>query len=382
MPATEISIQPEEFSSADAGWLGIVVAGAITLVGFALSVGSALSWLREWRAARRVSGEPPLEGRLGIVVGVVERLEDDAEEGPVVVASVEQKGTYETNKGATVAIQWRAIGPVRTTARAFGLRLDGGALARVEPGAKTTLVDELDHTEELGHLHRKRFARLEPGERAQVRAVAESAAAPGDGYRSAARTLVLRPDEKGRLWVAAHLALTSAAARRALGHAGLALAMLAAAIGARVAADDFLALSSRGAVATAEGRSIAIRSYRHKGRLYVEYTLTAQGLEAAEGLAFAGQISETAARELVAPGSLEGTTATPQPERTVRVSYLPDRPSVHVLGGRPGLSGGAGAALWVLSVGAFVVLLVGRLSLGRPWWRRDSVDEREPYRSA
>lgn len=143
---------------------GDAAIGVVGGTGLALLVTAALFWwlarrLRRQVAVERASlGEQSLQlvDGMAALAGTVE-VDDDG--GPPVTVTVEERRK---------STDWRVAAQV-VAARPFVLRLANGTGVRVDPGADPVLRDALEAEEMIDRDHRRRVARLSPGEQVFVR---------------------------------------------------------------------------------------------------------------------------------------------------------------------------------------------------------------------
>lgn len=156
---------------------------------------------RAFVAERSVSApDEPLAVGFRVLTGDVET---DGPE-PALVVAIEQAGTEASNKG-NWSTTWTEVR--RTVdARPFYLALPSGERVRVEPDAKTFLVDDLDVSERRTLDRRTRAATLTAGERATVAGLLTRGFNPRaneTGYRHAEGGFILVPPEGDRMIVSA-----------------------------------------------------------------------------------------------------------------------------------------------------------------------------------
>jgi hypothetical protein len=194
--------------SSRASFTTSLVAVLVITVGL-FGVPFVIAVLGEWRARRRAAAlRLAVEGRLGplkpgetVLAGVIE---SDDSPGRVVAVEMQQVRVTYAVKGGTQT-RWDEVSR-EVSARPFHLRLEDGRSVRVEPDARTFVVDALDGTRNEFADRRVRSAEVSVGDRVFV----IGTLAPGfdprvqvqSGYRGQrSEALVLRPPAGGRMLV-------------------------------------------------------------------------------------------------------------------------------------------------------------------------------------
>jgi hypothetical protein len=210
---------------------------------------AALAWihLRRARTERAIVAHGPLTDGPQRIAGVVEAV--GAENGPPLVARVDQTGKEWQGKGGT-RHTWQEVRR-EVIARPFHLRRADGTLVRVEPDEATILEAPLERTERHSHDARTRVAEVGPG--AIVRVLGELHGASGPSTDAAYRGPpgpLLRP-ERGAPMIVSAEPPGEAARRRARFHGLWCLVFVAIAsvlVGATI--DDMVLLVDGTVVST------------------------------------------------------------------------------------------------------------------------------------
>ena len=173
-------------------YLSWLVTGILVAL-VALSVVRMVRARRRARAADRAFEAPvPTQPGPAVVCGTVEYARDRQE---AVRVEILQEGREWRQKGGW-RHKWCEVGR-ETIAMPFYLRCCDGGRVRVEPGAKVTLMGELDRIDHRAPAQRMVIAELHPGARVIVEGVLHEAfdpeAASTTGYRDHGMGRVLKP---------------------------------------------------------------------------------------------------------------------------------------------------------------------------------------------
>lgn len=372
---TRVDLLPQDHASTDASWLVLVLACVVLVVCFSWSALAIVTNARRWWAIRRAArGELPAEGREGVLLGKVALAPDDEGEGPPVVAEMTFEHHDVRRQKGQVARHWTAS-PLETRARPFDLVLASGERVRVEPGTRVRLLDTLEIIEGSGPV-RVKAARLSVGEEAQIAGRIELRAAPGDGYRGAAKTRVLRPpgDGDGEQWMASHDALLQAATTRVGGHTFWLVAFFVVAALVRAAAGDFLRLHREGKVVEAVALTVESEQRKNKNNVYYLYFVTATHPDAGP-VTLRGEVHSGKLDELLGEPLPVGKAGSARAKEGIVVPFrlVPGAPTIHVLGTRAAAGEGALFAQGLLATLSLIAFAVARMVM-KPWWEKSSHD--------
>lgn len=256
---------------------------------------------------------------------------------------IEQQGAEHVDKGGVIRHSWREVD--RTIqAQPFYVD-DARGRVRVEPNARTMLVDDLDVTQDKSRETRVRVAELSPGEVVYVLGHLRSGIAPGGGaYRESAMAPVLEPPRRGRMLVSSK-PLGTIYREAASRESRWGLLVVALAVAAFLLDLGFHLRMHTGVYERAT--VVGTRLYRGKG------AHCAVELRADDGTTFTDQVAYDGCPP-VAPGV------------RVPVVRVPSAPWLSQIGHAPGVS----LVNFVLSTVTLCALALFYTRRARPWWER------------